>query len=145
MTIVAAFKCKVHFNPSCAALSSKRALKHFHSKDWILTICFMGHLLCHGRPTQIASPPCWYSSTADIHFLYQVLYNKKMYLCLLKCMTLHVSKHSNMTTALQQFRLGLQEPEDKQLCRQSFLEAVSLLQLRHLLDSPWLALVLDWE
>lgn len=64
MTIVAAFKCKVHFIPSCAALSSQRPLKHFHSKDCILTVCFMSHLLRHGRPAQITSPPRWLNTSS---------------------------------------------------------------------------------
>lgn len=83
MTIAAAFKCKVHFIPSCAALSSQRALKHFHSKDCILTVCFMGHLLCQGRPTRIASPPCWLntsSTTATVVYIF-IIKKAFKYIC----------------------------------------------------------------
>lgn len=63
MTIVLAFKHKIYLIPSCAAFSSQGATKHFHSKNCILTVCFMGHLLCHARPTQITSP--WWLTTGS--------------------------------------------------------------------------------
>lgn len=148
MTIVAAFKCKVHFNPSCAALSSKRAFKHFHSKDCILTVCFMGHLLCHGRPAQIISPPCWLntSSTTAIVVYIKFFITKKMHLStsskVYGCACKQAFKYGHSFIIIQ---TGPGRSRAQAAVQAAAFWKLCLLQLRHLLHVPQLALVLGWE
>lgn len=131
MTVVLAFKHKVHFISSCAAFSSQRAHKHFYRKNCVLTVCSMGHLKCHGRATHITPPPCWLttSSTAATG------------VCLLQRMAVCVSK---WTELCQHLGWVLKDPGHGQLCSQQkdLLSAalcklcVRFLQLGNLLHAP---------
>lgn len=102
MDIMLVFKRTARFIPSWGAFSSQRAPKHFHSKNCILAVCFMGHLLCHRRPTQIISPSYWLTAssiaTTAVYTKF-VIIKKYLGVCLLKYMDVCTSKHSIMARA----------------------------------------------